>query len=130
VRTEDKKYVWWGLLGIGVAALFYFLSAKQKTKSDTVTVPYLVPQTMQNSNSASPSAGPSLSSQPNIVGSSPNSTVPNFTMPNLMVYNPAGPYNNVQYGGFGNAGGWTVPSGIKTPDNSNNFVQANPYVHN
>ena len=125
MRPEDKKYMWWGLLGIGVAALFYFLSSQQKTKSDTVTVPYLVPQTM--SNSASPSAGPSLSTQPNIVGSSPNSTTPNFTMPNLTVYNPAGPYNNVQFGGFGNAGGWTLPSGIKTPDNSNNFVQANPF---
>ena len=144
MRPEDKKYVWWGLLGIGVAALFYFLNVnKSGSNANTVTVPYLVPQTMGNS--SSPSSGPSLSDQSNIVGSSPNSTVPNFTnpysmnvnpaespgqfgwTPNLMVYNPAGPYNNVQFGGFGNQNSWTLPSLIKTPDNSGSGVQANPY---
>jgi hypothetical protein len=97
-------------------------------------------------NGSSPSAGPSLSSQPNIVGSSPNSSVPNYSnpyssnvnpaespgqfgwMPNLTVYNPAGPYNNVQYGGFGNQGSWTVPNSIISPDKSGMPVQANPYA--
>lgn len=85
MRPEDKKYIWWGLLGIGVAALFYFLSAsKQSSNANTVTVPYLVPQ-YQKSTGASPTADTSLSTQPNIIGSSPNSTVPNYSNP----YGPA-----------------------------------------
>lgn len=79
MNPEDKKYIWWGLLGIGVAALFYFLSASQnKGQTNTVTVPYLVPQT---TNGASPTADTSLSNQPNIIGSSSNSQVPNFSNP-------------------------------------------------
>lgn len=105
------KYVWWGLLGIGVAAFFYFLSSQNKSGSGTVSniqVPYLVPST-----GASPSASQSLSTQPNIVGSSNNSTIPNFSnpymvsanpfeapntwgfMPNLQVSQPTGPNNAV-----------------------------------
>lgn len=110
MRIEDKKYVWWGLLGIGVAAFFYFLSSRNKGTSTNVQVPYLVPQM---SNGASPSAGPSLSNQPNIVGSSPNSTVANYSnpygvatswaevpntygfLPNLTATGPKDPANNV-----------------------------------
>lgn len=79
IKGDDKKYVWWGLLGIGVAAFFYFLSqGNQKQQTNTVTVPYLVPQT---STGASPTADTSLSNQPNIIGNSPNSTIPNGTNP-------------------------------------------------
>lgn len=111
--------MWWGLLGIGVAALFYFLSAGKKSSgADTVTVPYLVPSTM-----ASPTASTSLSNQPNIIGNSPNSTIPNFTnpggnpfeapgtwgtMPNLQVGMPVGAKNNTQTGFWTRSGGgWT-----------------------
>lgn len=73
---EDKKYVWWGLLGIGVAAFFYFLSSKNKTQ--TVQVPYLVPQATPT-DAASPTTGTSVSEQQNIIGSHPNSVIPNHT---------------------------------------------------
>lgn len=73
---EDKKYVWWGLLGIGVAAFFYFLSSKSKTQ--TIQVPYLVPQNIPT-DAASPTTGTSVSEQQNIIGSHQNSTVPNHT---------------------------------------------------
>ena len=139
MRVEDKKYVWWGLLGIGVAALFYFLSSKnQKTKTNTVTVPYLVPSTM--SNSTSPSADTSLSSQPNIVGNSPNNPFPNGTnpygvnpnyaeapntwgfMPQLPVTNPAPfPQNNVQSG--------TWPSDVNNVFWQNAVPQVQSPVH-
>lgn len=79
MNPEDKKYIWWGLLGIGVAALFYFLSMKNNSgQTNTVTVPYLVPQTTTG---ASPTTDQSLSNQPNIIGSSSNSQVPNFSNP-------------------------------------------------
>lgn len=119
MEIEDKKYVWWGLLGIGVAAFFYFLSSRNnKNTSTNVQVPYLVPAT--TSNSASPSAGPSLSNQPNIIGSSPNSVIPNgtnpantFEAPNVWPTTPVlnvssidGPFNNVQYGS------WLTPTGM------------------
>lgn len=117
MRPEDKKYVWWGLLGIGVAVLFYFLSAKNAKSgaTNTVTVPYLVPQ---YTTGASPTASTSLSTQPNIIGSSSNSAVPNFSnpyavsanpteapgtwgfMPNLMSSSPVGVGNQISYGGF------------------------------
>jgi hypothetical protein len=117
------KYVWWGILGVGVAALFWFLTSKQISQqgANTVTVPYLVPTT-----GASPGAGPSLSNQPNIVGSTPNSTIPNFTnpagvasnpfeapntwgfMPNLPISQPVGPNNNLSSGMFSTL---PVPSG-------------------
>jgi hypothetical protein len=87
MRPEDKKYVWWGLLGIGVAALFYFLnSSKQSSNANTVTVPYLVPQ---STTGASPTADTSLSNQPNIIGNSPNSTIPNFSNPFAVAANPS-----------------------------------------
>lgn len=121
--------MWWGLLGIGVAALFYFLSASKQSSQNaqTVTVPYLVPQTL-NSNGASPSAGPSLSTQPNIIGSSPNSTISNFAnpyttnpfeapgtwgyMPQLIATNPNGPTNNIQFGGFSPVNNALVPNAV------------------
>jgi|SRR5215469_12689928 len=78
MRIEDKKFIWWGLLGIGVAAFFYFLSQQNKNTSTNVQVPYLVPQ---STTGASPTASESLSQQPNIIGSSVNSTVPNFSNP-------------------------------------------------
>jgi hypothetical protein len=118
MKPEDKKYVWWALLGIGVAALFYFLSAsKQSSNANTVTVPYLVPQ-YQTTTGASPTADTSLSNQSNIIGSSPNSTVSNFSnpynvasnafeapgtwgfMPNLTMTSPAMPQNTIQFGAF------------------------------
>jgi hypothetical protein len=129
MRSEDKKYVWWGLLGIGVAAFFYFLSAKnQKTQANTVTVPYLVPSTM--SNGSSPSADTSLNSQPNIIGNSPANPFPNGTnpygvnpntfevpgtwnwTPNLTITNPV-PFTggNVQTGFFSTTNA-TLPNGI------------------
>jgi len=78
MRIEDKKYVWWGLLGIGVAAFFYFLSTRNKGASATnVAVPYLVPKTT----GASPTADTSLSDQQNIIGSSSQNQVPNFSNP-------------------------------------------------
>lgn len=131
MRDEDKKYMWWGLLGIGVAALFYFLSSSNKSQNaNTVTVPYLVPQ---STTGASPTADTSLSNQPNIIGSSPNSTIQNFAnplsvatspmeapntwgfMPNLQVTPPSGVANQVNYGGFnvpqnGQAFGPAVPT--------------------
>jgi len=78
MRIEDKKFIWWGLLGIGVAAFFYFLSQQNKNTSTNVQVPFLVPQTTTG---ASPTASESLSQQPNIIGSSRNSAVPNFSNP-------------------------------------------------
>lgn len=117
MRSEDKKYVWWGLLGIGVAALFYFLSSSKQSSggANTVNVPYLVPQTTTG---ASPTADTSLSDQSNIIGSSSNSTIPNFSnpagvatsvgeapntwgfWPNLNVSSPTGPNNSVSSGWF------------------------------
>lgn len=116
MRDEDKKYMWWGLLGIGVAALFYFLSSSNKSQNaNTVTVPYLVPQ---STTGASPTADTSLSNQSNIIGSSPNSTIQNYSnplsvatsvgeapntygfWPNLMVSPPSGVANQVNYGNF------------------------------
>lgn len=144
MRPEDKKYMWWGLLGIGVAALFYFLSAsKNSSNAQSVTVPYLVPQTMGTG--ASPTTDTSLSTQPNIIGASNQSAVPNYTnpygsganpwespggygfMPNLMVSPPNGPFNNVQSGFFNNQNGATVPMSISTPDSSGSGVQSNPF---
>lgn len=78
MRIEDKKYMWWGLLGIGVAAFFYFLSSRNKGTSTNVQVPYLVPSTTTG---AAPSATTSLGDQNNIVGTSPNSTIPNGQNP-------------------------------------------------
>jgi hypothetical protein len=128
LKPEDKKYVWWALLGIGVAALFYFLSAKNQSSqnANTVTVPYLVPQTTTG---ASPTADTSLSTQQNIVGSSPNSTIDNFTnpyavaanpfeapgtwgfMPNLQMSGTQLPQNQVAFGAFTNTS-QTLPNAV------------------
>lgn len=68
---KKDKYVWWGLLGIGVAAFFYFLSSQKGkgAEQSSIAVPYLVPQTSNVDNS--------LSEQSNIVGNHGNSTLPN-----------------------------------------------------
>ena len=128
MRIEDKKYIWWGLLGIGVAAFFYFLSQRNAKSggTNTVTVPYLVPQ---STTGASPTADTSLSNQPNIIGSSSNSTVPNFSnpyavsanpteapgtwgfMPSLWVKDPQGIQNALSSGSFDN-GNSIMGSGI------------------
>lgn len=76
---EDKKYIWWGLLGIGVAAFFYFLSSKNKTQ--TIQIPYLVPQSTPPQGTGQPSNTPTISEQPNIIGNHPNNTVANGTIP-------------------------------------------------
>lgn len=84
MRDEDKKYVWWGLLGIGVAALFYFLSSNKQGQA--VNTPVLVEQPLgQNTTGASPTASTSLSNQSNIIGNSPNQTIPNGTNPGGIV---------------------------------------------
>jgi len=139
VRIEDKKYVWWGLLGIGVAAFFYFLSSRNKSgaTSTNVQVPYLVPTTT----GASPSASDSLSNQPNIIGSSPNSTVPNFSnpygvagsyaevpntwgfLPNLTQSPTNGPFGSVSYGSFNQPPGVIWQNGVKPP--GANYTVAN-----
>jgi hypothetical protein len=99
---EDKKYVWWGLLGIGVAAFFYFLSSKKSGQS--VQVPYLVPSQMTTG--ASPSADTSLSSQANIIGNSPGSPAPNGSaFGNFPTTNPVGHVgNNVMIGQYPSTG--------------------------
>jgi hypothetical protein len=131
MRVEDKKYVWWGLLGIGVAAFFYFLSSRNKNTTTNVQVPYLVPTTTTG---ASPTANQSLSQQPNIIGSSSNSTVPNFSnpagvatsvgeapntfgfMPILSAQPVNGPFNNVTSGMFEQTpGAINFQNGISQP---------------
>jgi hypothetical protein len=133
MRPEDKKYIWWGLLGIGVAALFYFLSSQKKSQDvQTVTVPYLVPQ---STTGASPTASTGLSNQPNIIGSSPNSTIQNFAnplsvatspmeapntwgfMPVLNTTPPTGVANQVAFGGF------------NVPQNGQPFTMAVPLAN-
>jgi|SRR5215471_1741595 len=129
MRIEDKKYVWWGLLGIGVAAFFYFLSSRNKNTSTNVQVPYLVPTTT----GASPTADQSLSQQPNIIGSSENSTVPNFSnpygpatsvgeapntygfMPILSQQPTTGPVGNVSFGSFLQPPDVIFQNGVKPP---------------
>lgn len=76
------KYVWWGVLGIGVAAFFWFLTKQQISSSvngpNGGTIPVFVPQPLQQTTDpSSPSTGNSVSEQPSIVGSHPNSSVPN-----------------------------------------------------
>jgi hypothetical protein len=145
MKPEDKKYMWWGLLGIGVAALFYFLSQSQNSQNQSgggqlVNVPYLVPQ---YSTSASPSANSSLSTQPNIIGSSSNSTIPNYSnpyavsanpteapgtwgfMPALNVSNPTGPNNSVQFGAFNQPPGVIQQNGTSTPGSNYNAPNTN-----
>lgn len=75
------KYLWWGIVGLGVAVLLWYLTSQQ-IKSST-KIPYLVPQAFPNapSNGASPTANTSIGEQPNIIGDHPNSTVPNGTVP-------------------------------------------------
>lgn len=145
MRPEDKKYVWWGLLGIGVAALFYFLSSQQKSAQgqvNTVTVPYLVPQ---STTGASPTADTSLSNQPNIIGSSPNSTIQNFAnplsvatspmeapntwgfMPNLQVTPAAGVANQVSFGNFNVPGTATGIYHVGETPNSTQFFNSMPF---
>lgn len=145
VRPEDKKFMWWGLLGIGVAAFFYFLSKNNPaTQQQAVQVPYLVPTTM-----ASPTASTSLSNQPNIIGTSSNSSVPNFTnpyavsanameapgtwgfMPNLMVNGTSGPINTLQFGSFNPGFNFTSPPSTSPPMNTLPIPQTgNPMVVN
>jgi|SRR5215469_11547864 len=141
MRIEDKKYVWWGLLGIGVAAFFYFLSSRQKsTNAGTTIVPYLVPQTLGGG--ASPTADTSLSNQPNIIGSSSNSQVPNFSnpysmnvnpfeapgswgwMPNLNASAPTGPNNNIQSGYFFQPQGVIQQNAVNPPGSNYQFQSA------
>lgn len=141
MRVEDKKYVWWGLLGVGVAALFYFLSVKQKQNGVTgtaVTVPYLVPQT---TNGASPAADTSLSTQSNIVGSHPNSNLPNYTnmfmtpanpaeYPGMWNYipqaNPVGQSNNLNYANVQQPqGAINFQNGINSPGSNYQVPNAN-----
>lgn len=126
MRGEDKKYMWWGLLGIGVAALFYFLS-QNKSQAQSATVPYLVEQPLQNANAsqnsnvASPSAQTSLSNQPNIVGVSPNSTITNGTAPGVSSANP-----------FENTGSWSLLPNltVSNPSGPNNAVNGATYTSN
>jgi len=77
---EDKKYVWWGILGIGVAAFFYFLS-KKDGGSQAIQVPYLVPQQVPSDVNGMAQTGGSITEQPNIIGNHPNNPVPNATSP-------------------------------------------------
>lgn len=122
---EDKKYVWWGLLGIGVAAFFYFLSStkQQGQQVNTVTVPYLVPQA---STGASPTANTSLSNQSNIIGNSPNSNIPNGT-------NPLGGPNIEEVPG---QYGWlpqlnsAVPTGVQNNVTSGMWFGSQPMIPN
>lgn len=110
------KYLWWGLLGIGVAFFLWYLTSKQiSEKQQPVNVPYLVPQTLNSG--ASPTASTTLSEQSNIVGNHPNSDIVNgtnpnnpanfaefpgqfSTMPQLGVQPPVGVSNNVNAGAF------------------------------
>jgi hypothetical protein len=74
------KYVWWGVLGIGVAAFFWYLTKQQISSQQTpVQTSYLVPQplTQNQGDVASQSANTSISEQSNIVGTHPNSTQSN-----------------------------------------------------
>ena len=145
LHGEDKKYVWWGLLGIGVAALFYLLSVKNNSKNQSgggqlVNVPYLVPQ---YSTSASPTASDSLSTQSNIIGTSSNSTVANYSnpyatsanaseapgtwgfWPNLINSYPWGPNNNVQYGSFAQPSGAIQQNSVGQPGANYNVGNTN-----
>lgn len=120
MKEFKDKYLWWGILGIGVAIFLWYLTSKQISsqtpQQTTLQVPYLVPTT-----GASPTASTSLSTQPNIVGSSTNSTIPNGTnplssatsvgeapntygfMPQLLTQSTSGPNNSVAWGSFGPA---------------------------
>lgn len=90
------KYVWWGVLGIGVAAFFWYLTKQQisSQQSTPVQTTYLVPQPLTQSQSdiASQSANTTLSEQPNIVGEHPNSTVQNGSNTTFL----STPINNLQ----------------------------------
>lgn len=129
MRDEDKKFIWWGLLGIGVAAFFYFLSQRDKNTTTNVAVPYLVPKTT----GASPSADTSLSNQPNIVGASAQNQIPNFSnpyavsanyseapgtwgfMPQLITGPSLAPGNSVSFGSFQQPPGVIQQNGFAVP---------------
>jgi hypothetical protein len=105
---EDKKYVWWGILGIGVAAFFYFLSSKNQKQ--TIQVPYLVPKPIAT-NGASPTADTTISEQPNIIGSHPNSNIPNGS--NFTINDPG--WQLPPSGIKNNVSGWNPPADSTAP---------------
>lgn len=87
---KHDKYIWWGVVGLGVAVLLWYLTKQQIENKQTpqtapVTTSYLVPKTLDTTNGASPTASTGLSEQNNIIGEHQNSTVANGTNPN----NPA-----------------------------------------
>ena len=118
---KHDKYIWWGLVGLGVAVFLWYLTSKQidsKTQTQQVNTPVLVPTPLQNTNGASPTASTTLSEQQNIVGSHPNSSISNGTntgvssanfaeapgtwnlMPNMIVTPTGQPTNNVNWAAF------------------------------
>jgi len=108
------KYVWWGLLGIGVAFLLYFMT-KGDIQKQSVKVPYLVPSALPPE---------PISEQSNIIGSHPGSVHPNPTpVPSGKLPYPSGhpyqfdydPIGNERYLVGGNVPGWNYNENPEGP---------------
>lgn len=52
---KHDKYIWWGVVGLGVAVLLWWLTTKQ-IKGQTVNTPYLVPQALNSNGPATDSS--------------------------------------------------------------------------
>lgn len=87
------KHAWMWLGGVAIAAVFFWLS--MRNKSETQKVPYLVPQAFPGANQL-PNTD-SIGEQSNIVGSSPNQNITNGTNPGGVTsanyHEPVGSWN-------------------------------------
>jgi hypothetical protein len=122
---QKDKFLVWGVVGL-LFALFLWYMTKKQIDTQTVSVPYLTPQPMQQE-TGDPSQTPTISEQGNIIGDHPNSVLPNGTIPSFT-------YHGVPPTGFtptGNQGFWNLnPAGSWTWSDSNPIrypsVQPNP----
>jgi hypothetical protein len=124
---QKDKFLVWGVVGLLFALFLWYMTKKQiDTNTQTIQVPYLVPQAMQ-ANDGQVSQTPTISEQGNIIGDHPNSVLPNGTIPSFT-------YHGVPPTGFtptGNQGFWNLnPTGDWTWNDNNpiSFPNAQPTI--